>query len=258
MKRLFRVFSVVLGVVAVLMLAYPCYSHRGGGGGHSSGGHAYSGGRGHYGNGYFGHGFYGNRLYSRGYYGYGRSNPFSWGGLGDLGYGGGYPYYGDDGYYPYASDYPYYPSYGGGYPYYGGYPYDYGYYPGKDKYGKPNAQLSELEAQKAERQTSEQEYNDSKEMPVLKQTWVVSGKTALAFNGGVRIVTHKASDKDGCQKDSAAVSYLTSDTDIKKLCLKTGETENFTYQDKNYLFNLSGIAAQANEYRYSISISSER
>jgi len=238
MKRLSRVFSVVLGVVAVLTLASPCYSHGGGGGGHSSGGHAYSGSRGYYG---------------RGYYGHRRWHPSWWWGA------SGWPYY--------ASGYPYYwgnsdfggdPDFGG-YPGYGGsYPYDYGYYPGKDKYSKLNAQLSEIEAQKADRQTLEQKYNDSKEMLALKQTWVISGETTLAFDGNLRIVVHKASGKDECQKDSAAVSYLTSDTDIKKLCLRTGEPENFTYQGKNYSFNLSGIAAQASVYRYSISISSER
>jgi hypothetical protein len=104
-------------------------------------------------------------------------------------------------------------------------------------------------------QTASESASDSKEMLVLKPAWVSSGQTTLAFDGSLRIVLHEASDTDGCPKDSAAVSYLTGDTDKKKLCLRTGKPENFTYQGKNYLFNLSGIAAQAGVYRYCISIS---
>ncbi len=126
------------------------------------------------------------------------------------------------------------------------------------EYSKLDAQLSQMEAQKAERQTSEQKSNDVKEMLVLKPTWVTSGGTTLAFDGSLRIVIHKASDNDECPTNSAAVSYLTSDKEQKKLCLRTGMPENFTYQDKNYLFNLSGIAAEAGVYRYCISISLEQ
>jgi hypothetical protein len=124
----------------------------------------------------------------------------------------------------------------------------------EDETSKLGAQLSEIEAQKADRQTLDQKDNGFKEMPVLKPTWVSSGETTLAFDGNLRIVLY-ASDKDKCQKDSAAVSYLTSDTDNKKLCLRTGKPEDFTYQGKNYLFNLSGIVATAGVSRYCISIS---
>jgi hypothetical protein len=128
----------------------------------------------------------------------------------------------------------------------------------EDEYSKLDAQLSEIKALKADRQTLEQKSDGFEEMVVLKPTWVSSGETTLAFDGNLRIVLHETSDKDECQKDSAAVSYLTSDTDKKKLCLRTGKPENFTYQGKNYLFNLSGIAAQASVHRYCISISLER
>ena len=128
----------------------------------------------------------------------------------------------------------------------------------EDEYSKLNAQLSEIQALKADQQTSEQKNNSFEETVVLKPTWVSSGETTPAFDGNLRIVLNKASDKDECQKDSAAVSYLISDSDKKKLCLRTGKPENFTYQGKNYLFNLSGIAAQASVYRYYISISLER
>ncbi len=128
----------------------------------------------------------------------------------------------------------------------------------EDEHSKLDAQLSEMEALKADQQTSEQKDNGFKETLVLKPTWVNSGQTMPAFDGNLRIVLYKASDKDECQKDSAAVSYLISDTDKKKLCLQTGRPENFTYQGRNYLFNLSGIAAQASVYRYCISISLEQ
>ena len=128
----------------------------------------------------------------------------------------------------------------------------------EDQYSKLDTKLSELEALNADRQTLEQKNNGFKEMLVLKPTWVSSGDTTLAFDGNLRIVLYKASDKDECQKDSAAVSYLTSDTGKEKLCLRIGKPENFTYQGQNYLFNLSGIAAQASVYRYYISISLER
>jgi hypothetical protein len=125
----------------------------------------------------------------------------------------------------------------------------------EDEYGKLNARLSEMEASmKAEQQPPEQQENAPEEEPVLKPTWVSSGETTLAFDGNLRIVLYNPSDKDECQKGSSAVGYLISGTDKKKLCLRTGKPENFTYQGKNYLFNLSGTAAQASVYRYCISI----
>ena len=84
MKKLIKIFSVVLVVAAVLMLlASPGYSFRGGGG-----------------HGFYGHGF--------------RGGPWWWGAAAWPYYWGawGYPYYG----YPYYAGYPYY-----GYPYYSGY-----------------------------------------------------------------------------------------------------------------------------------------
>lgn len=128
----------------------------------------------------------------------------------------------------------------------------------EDQYSKLDAQLSEIEALKADRQTVEQKYNGPGEMLVLKPTWVSSGETTLAFDGSLRIVLHERSDRDECQKDSTVVSYLTSDTDKTKLCLRTGKPENFSHQGKNYLFHLSGVAAQAGVYRYCISISLEQ
>ncbi len=128
----------------------------------------------------------------------------------------------------------------------------------EDEYGKLNARLSEMEASmKAEQQPPEQKENAPEEVPVLKPTCVNSGETTLAFDGSLRIVLYKPSDKDECQKDSAAVCYLTSDTDKTKLCLRIGKPENFTYQGKDYLFNLSGIAAQGSVYRFCISILGE-
>jgi hypothetical protein len=126
------------------------------------------------------------------------------------------------------------------------------------EYSRLDAQLSQIEAQKADRQTSEQKPNEFKEVPILKPTWVASGGTTLAFDGNLRIVIHKASDNDECPSNSAAAGYLTGHTETKKLCLRTGMPENFTYQGKNYLFNLSGIAAEAGVYRYCISISLEQ
>jgi cell division protein FtsB len=128
----------------------------------------------------------------------------------------------------------------------------------EDEYSKQSAQLSEMEALKAGGQTLEQKSSGFEEMSVLKPTWVSSGETTPAFDGNLRIVLYKASDKDESRNDSAAVGYLISDTDKKKLCLRTGKPEDFSYQGKNYLFNLSGIAAQASVYRYCISISLEQ
>ena len=126
----------------------------------------------------------------------------------------------------------------------------------QDEYGRLDAKLSEIEAQKG-RNSRPRSHNitSPEEIVVLKPTWVGSGETTPAFDGKLRIVLYKASDKGECQKDSEVVSYLIGDTDKKKLCLRTGKPENFTYQGKNYLFNLSGIAAQASVYRYCISIS---
>jgi TolA-binding protein len=124
----------------------------------------------------------------------------------------------------------------------------------EDQYSKLDAQLSELEARKAGPQTQDQEDNAFKEVLVLKPTWVSSGETILAFDGNLRVVL-SAPDKDKCQKDSAAVSYLVNNAENNKLCLQTGKPENFTYQGKNYLFNLSGIVTTAGVSRYCISIS---
>ena len=128
----------------------------------------------------------------------------------------------------------------------------------EDEQSRLKSQLSAIDTQKADKQTPEQKYKGIEETPVLKPTWVSAGGPTLAFDGNLRIVLYKASDKDECQKDSAAVSYLISGTDKKKLCLRIGKTESFTYQGKNYPFNLSGIAAQAGVYRYCISISLEQ
>ncbi len=133
----------------------------------------------------------------------------------------------------------------------------------EDEYSKQETRYKDLEfrldaAEQKNMQMTPELATDSEEMLILKPTWVSSGKTTLAFDGNLRIVLHQASDNDECQKNSAAVSYLTGDTDKKKLCLRTGKPEDFTYQGKNYLFNLSGIAAQAGVYRYCISISLER
>ena len=92
MKRLFKVFSVVLVAAAVLMLASPCYAYRGGGG--------HYGGHGYYGHGYYGHGWYGHGWYGHGWY------PNWWWGARGFPYYWGYPYY-----YPYYGYYPYAPSY---------------------------------------------------------------------------------------------------------------------------------------------------
>jgi hypothetical protein len=106
MKRVFKVIGVLLVVVAVLMLASPGYSYRGGGG-HGYYGHGWHGG-------YWGHGWHG------GYWGHGRY-PYWWGAWGWPYYWGawGYPYYWG------AYGYPY---YGGSRGYYSSYPYSYGYY----------------------------------------------------------------------------------------------------------------------------------
>jgi hypothetical protein len=132
-----------------------------------------------------------------------------------------------------------------------------------DEYRKQEARYKDLESRpdaavQKNTQTTPESATDSEEMLVLKPTWVSSGETALAFDGNLRIVLHQASEEDECQKDSAAVSYLTTDTEKEKLCLRTGKPENFAYQGRNYLFDLSGIAAHANVYRYCISISLER
>jgi hypothetical protein len=123
----------------------------------------------------------------------------------------------------------------------------------EDEYSKLETRYKDLESRPDA--AEQKNMQTTPEMLVLKPTWVSSGETALAFDGKLRIVLHKASDQDECQKDSAAVSYLTNDTEKKKLCLRTGKPENFTYQGKNYSFTLSGIVAHASVYRYCISIS---
>jgi hypothetical protein len=133
----------------------------------------------------------------------------------------------------------------------------------ENEYSKQEIRYKDLEsrldaAEQENMQTTPESATYSKEMLVLKPTWVSPGETALAFDGNLRIVLHQPSEKDECQKDSVAVTYLSSDKEEKKLCLRTGRPENFTYQGKNYLFNLSGIAARASVYRYCISISLER
>jgi len=133
----------------------------------------------------------------------------------------------------------------------------------EDEYNKLEPRYKDLEsrldaAEQKNMQTTPELAADSTEMLVLKPTWVSSGETTLAIDGNLRIVLHEASDKDECPKDSATVSYLTSDTDKMKLCLRAGKPENFAYQGKNYSLNLSGIAAQAGVYRYCIDISLER
>jgi hypothetical protein len=133
----------------------------------------------------------------------------------------------------------------------------------EDEYSKLEPRYKDLQsrldaAEQKNMQTASELTTDSKKMLVLKPTWVSSDETTLAFDANLHIVLHKALDKDECQKDSAAVGYLTSDTEKTKLCLQTGKPEVFTYQGKNYLFNLSGIATQASVYRYCISISLER
>jgi hypothetical protein len=128
----------------------------------------------------------------------------------------------------------------------------------EDQYNKLDAHLSKIEAQQADSQAPEQNQEVFEDTPVLNPKWVNSGETALAFDGNLSIVLNKASERDECQKGATAVTYLTGDAYNQKLCLRTGKPETFTYQGKNYSFNLSGIAAQASVYRYCISISSER
>lgn len=132
----------------------------------------------------------------------------------------------------------------------------------QDEYSTLESRYKDIEsrlntAEQKNIQTASDPAADLKEAPVLKPTWVGSYQMTLAFDGSLRIILHKAADKDECPKDSATVGYLTSDTDKMKLCLRTGKPENFTYQGKGYLFTLSGIAAQAEVYRYCISISEE-
>ena len=130
----------------------------------------------------------------------------------------------------------------------------------EDEHSKLETRYKDLESrldatEQKNMQPASELSTDSEEMPVLKPTWVSSGQTTPAFDGKLRIVVHEATDQDECPKGSRAVSDLTTDTDKMKLCLRTGKPENFSYQGKNYLFNLSGTAAQASVYRYYISIS---
>lgn len=104
-------------------------------------------------------------------------------------------------------------------------------------------------------QTATKLSSGSEQMLVLKPTWVSSGQTTLAFNGNLRIIVNEASGKDECPENLGTVSYLISAEGKKKLCLRTGEPANFTYQGKQYSFNLSGIATTAGMFNYCISIS---
>ncbi len=128
--------------------------------------------------------------------------------------------------------------------------------------GKLDAKLSEIEALNVDRQTLEQKYNGFKEMLapylILEPTLVDSGETTMAFDGNLLIVLYEASDKDKCQKGSAAFIYLISGKDKIKLCLRTGKPERFKYQGKKYLFNLLESKESKGAHRYCISILKER
>jgi len=121
-----------------------------------------------------------------------------------------------------------------------------------------DAKLSEIEDLNADRQALQEKYNDFKEMLapnlVLEPTWVNSGETALAFDGNLLIVLYQTSEKDKCQKDSVAVCYLIRGAEKKKLCLRTGKPEDFTYQYKTYLLNLLESKESEGVHRYCIYI----
>ncbi len=125
-----------------------------------------------------------------------------------------------------------------------------------------DSKLSEIEALNVDQQTLEQKYNGFKGMLapylILEPTLVSSGETTMAFNGNLGIVLYEASDTSKCNKDSAAVCYLISGTDKKKLCLQTGKPESFKYQGKKYLFNLVEEKESEGAHRYLISILKER
>lgn len=121
-----------------------------------------------------------------------------------------------------------------------------------------DAKLSEIETLNADRQALEQKYNDFREMLahhlVLEPTWVGPGETTQAFDGNLLIVLYEPSDKDWCHKDSMAVSYLISGKEKKKLCLRIGRPENFTYQGKKYQFVLLKSEGNEGAVRYCIYI----
>ena len=125
-----------------------------------------------------------------------------------------------------------------------------------------DAKLSEIEALNVDQQTLEQKYNGFKEMLapylILEPTLVGSGETTMAFDGNLGIVLYEASETSKCYKDSAAVCYLISGTDKKKLCLRTGKPESFKYQGKKYLFNLLELKESEGAHHYLISILKER
>jgi len=125
-----------------------------------------------------------------------------------------------------------------------------------------DARLSEVEALNANRQTLEQKYNGFKEMLapylILEPTLVSSGETTMALEGNLVLVLSEASEKDKCSEDSAAISYLVSGADKKKLCLRTGKPESFKYQGKKYLFNLLEAKESEGAHHYLISILKER
>ncbi len=128
--------------------------------------------------------------------------------------------------------------------------------------GELKAKLSEIEALNVDQQTLEQKYNGFKEMLapylILEPTLVGSGETTMAFDGNLILVLYEVSDTSKCRKDSAAVSYLISGTDKKKLCLRTGKPESFKYQGKKYLFNLLESKESEGARHYLISIIKER
>jgi archaellum component FlaC len=125
-----------------------------------------------------------------------------------------------------------------------------------------DAKLSEIAALNADRQALDQKYNGFKEMLasylVLEPTWVSSGETTRALDGNLLIVLYEASEKEKCHKDSAAVGYLISGNDKKKLCLRTGKPESFTCRGKNYLFNLLESKESEGVHRYCICIMKQR
>jgi len=128
--------------------------------------------------------------------------------------------------------------------------------------GELDDKLSEIEALNADRQALEQKCNGFKEMLapylILEPTWVGSGETTTAFDGNLISVLYEVSDTSKCPKDSAAVGYLISGTDKKKLCLRTGKPESFKYKGNTYLFNLLESKQSEGAHRYCISILKER
>jgi len=106
----------------------------------------------------------------------------------------------------------------------------------------------------------EQKYNSLKQILdshlVLEPTWVGSGKSVQALDGNLLVELGERLE-DECQKDSAAVGYLTSGTDKKRLCLSMGKPESFKYQGKKYLFTLLESKKSEGVDSYCISIVKE-